>query len=294
MDINNATLAQIHRNLKKSFADGAAAYTPGVNLDFACTTMPSGGRSNLYPFLDANFRGWREWVGPRQIKETEAKGYELVNKPWENSVAIPADVIDDDAASQLPMYGTLVSGMGAGWAELKYTWQLLGLIQNLTAFDGIAFFATTHKYGKNTIANLAGAFDATTFGAAITAAGAWKFADGMPCRTRITHVIHGPSKYAAVWDVLSKEIVSNSSNPNYKRAERVETDLLTGDYANIVIGIDASKPIKPALRQIRMEGDVMMDTDPAVVNKAGKVDVFGRGRGAYGVTFPHLAYAWVG
>ena len=297
MDVNQATLNEVFRNLKKSFADGAAEFKPGVDLSIVCQDVPSTGRSNLYPFLDNNYRGWRLWEGARQAKETAAKQYELINKSYENTVVIPLDDFSDDNASQLAMHGNTVSGVGTGWSELKYTWQLMGLLTNANCFDGTAFFGE-HTYGaganKNTVNNkAAAAFSATTFAAALAAAAAWKWGDGLPTRTQFTHIFFGPASYAAVFDVVGKQfITSGESNPWYNKVKMVECDLFTGDYAGKIILADCGKAIKPALRQIREDGQVIMTRDIEKILFAGKVEVLGYGRGAYGVTFPHLAYGF--
>lgn len=72
----------------------------------------------------------------------------------------------------------------------------------------------------------------------------------------------------------------------------VECDLFTGDYAGLIILADCSKMIKPALRQIREDGQIVQTRDPEKVLESRKVKVLGYGRGAYGVTFPHLAYGF--
>jgi len=297
MDVNNTTLNEVYRNLKKSFADGAAEFKPGVDLSIVCQDMPSAGRSNMYPWLDNNYRGWREWIGAREEKATDGLKYELFNKSFENTVYIPVEDFDDDNAAQLAMHGQTVAGVGSGWAEMKYGWQLMGLLTNAKCFDGTAFFGT-HTYGKGTqtttVTNkAAAAFSATTFAAALAAAAGWKWSDGLPTRTMFTHIFFGPASYAAVFDVVGKQfITSGESNPWYNKVKMVECDLFTGDYANLIILADCGKAIKPALRQIRKEGEIIMTTDREKVLQEGKVKVLGYGRGAYGVTFPHLAYGF--
>lgn len=296
MDINNDTLNQVFRNLKKSFADGAGEFKPGVDLSFAFQDVPSTGRSNFYAWLDSNYRGWRQWEGARDVKETSALQYELVNLPFENTVRIPVTAFEDDNSSQLAMYGDVVKGVGNGWSEMSYTWCLLGLLTNAKCFDGTAFFGT-HTYGtgktKTTVTNkIAGDFDATTFAAARDAAAAWKWPDGLPTRSMFTHVLYGPSKKSTVFNVIGKQLISNDSNVNYNAVKMVECDLFTGDYASLIILVDGSKSIKPALRQIRRPGEVIMTRDPEKVLMSGSVDVLGYGRGAYGVSFPHLAYGF--
>lgn len=297
MDVTQTVLTEVNRNLNKSFNDGAGEFKAGVDLSMICQDVPSTGSKNLYPFLDANYRGWRLWQGARDEKELSAKKYELENATFENTVVIPLDAFSDDNASQLPMFGEAVRGMGNGWSELKYTWQLMGLLTNAACFDGTAFFGT-HTYGegknKTTVANkAAAAFSAVTFAAALAAAAGWKWGDGLPTRTLFTHIFFGPASYAAVFDVVGKQfLTAGESNPWYNNVKMVQCDLFTGDYANLIILADCGKMIKPALRQIREDGKIVMTRDLEKILFERKVKVMGYGRGAYGVTFPHLAYGF--
>lgn len=294
MDITVQTFEQLARNFRKDFQSGTD-FVPGTDLSFLAQDYPSTGNSNVYPWLDANYRGWREWVGSRQAKELSAKGYELFNANWEDTIHVPLSAVEDDNDGNLALYSQRISGMKAGWQEKKYQWGLLGMIENVKCFDGKAFFATDHAYGANSIVNLvAQTFSKTYFEAAMAAAGGWKFADGISCRSLFTHCVFGPSMYATVFGVLGAQRLSGQEdNPNYNRCKMVQTDLLTGDYASYVLLVDGAKNIKPGLRQIRKDGDVLIDTNPATAVRVGYVDALGYARGAYGVTFPHLAYAFI-
>lgn len=297
MDVTQQVLNEVYRNLKKSFADGAGEFKPGVDLSMVCQDVPSTGRSNLYPFLDQNYRGWRLWEGAREEKELSALSYEIKNQTFENTVVIGLDDFNDDNASALPMHGQTVKGVGTGWAELKYTWQLMGLLTNAKCFDGTAYFGA-HTYGSgaktSSINNkAAAAFSVTTFAAALAAAAAWTWPDGIPCRTMFTHIFFGPASYAAVFEVVGKQfITSGESNPWYNKVKMVECDLFTGAYSGLIILADCGKALKPAIRQIREDGQVIMNTDVAKLLEERKVKVLGYGRGAYGTTFPHLAYGF--
>ena len=294
MDISVQTFEQIARNFRADFQSGAD-FVPGVDLSFLGQEYPSTGNSNVYPWLNENYRGWREWVGSRQAKELEAKGYELFNANWEDTIHVPIGVIEDDNDGNLQVYSRRIGGMKAGWQEMKWQWLVLGMLQNVKSFDAKAFFATDHAYGANTIANLAAsAFSKTTFEAAMAAAGGWKFADNISCRTVFSHCVFGPSMYGTVFGVLgAQRLTGQDDNPNYNRCKMVQCDMFTGDYANYVLLVDGMKPIKPGLRQVRRDGDVIIDPNPATAVRNGYVDALGYARGAYGVTFPHLAYAFM-
>lgn len=294
MEITSAVLDQVYRNFRADFASGLD-FKPGVDLSFLSSEMPSGGRSNFYPWLDANFRGWREWIGAREFKKALAKAYEIVNRRWENSVEVPIDVIEDDNESSIKMYSELVRGMANGNQEMLWRFPILGLVENIACFDGLPIFSASHKYGDNAIVNITeNAFTKDLFEAAFAAAAAWKFADGIACRTSFSHVLFGPSMRGTVWDVVGAQRLSNGAdNRNYNRVKMVECNELSGDYASNVYLVDGTGRLKLCVRQIRRAAQIIMDTDPARVLKAGQVDVMGYSRSAYGVTFPHLGYAFV-
>jgi hypothetical protein len=295
MDITVQTFDQLARNFRADFQSGQD-FQPGVDLGFLCQDYPSSGNSNVYPWLDTNYRGWREWVGARAAKTLEAKGYELRNKIWEDTVQVPLSAIEDDNDGNLKIYSQRVGGMKAGWQEKRYQWGLLGMMENVPCFTGKPFFAADHLYGDgNVIANMvANAFSKATFEAAMALAGGWKFADKIPCRSLFTHCVFGPTMYATVFGVLgAQRLNGQEDNPNYGRCKMVQTDLLTGDYANLVLLVDGAKSIKPGLRQVRKDGDVLVDTNPATAVRNGYLDALGYARGAYGVTFPHLAFAFM-
>jgi hypothetical protein len=93
--------------------------------------------------------------------------------------------------------------------------------------------------------------------------------------------------------VLSPQfLTAGESNPWYGKVKMVECDLMTGDDAGKIILADCGKAVKPAIRQIREDGRVIMTRDPEKVLEERGVKVLGYGRGAYGVTFPHLAYGF--
>jgi len=292
MDINRANMTDLFQAFVKSFQAGVDA-TPRVDLSFLFFESPSVTASNLYPWLD-RIPGFREWVGERIYNNVKSKRYEVLNRSFEDSVRMLSDDIADD---QYGLYSPLLQMMGEAWQEKRHELVVDVLVNNPVCFTGKAFFAADHKYGENTIANLtASALSATTFEAAFTAAAAWKFSSNALCKPRFTHLVHGPKLHALAFGIVDAEKVSDGegnlvSNPNFKRAIRVELPEFSGAAENFWCLVDGSRAsIKPIVRQIRKEANVMMDTDPATIERTGFTDIMASGRGEGAPTFPHLIY----
>lgn len=291
MDINAANLAQLKRNYLLDWKNGLG-WKPGVDITFMFRDFPSTTAGNFYAWLD-KFPGFREWVGERVFNNVAGQRYEVLNRHFEDSVSMPMNDIDDD---QYGVYGPMVQMMSENWMELKYYLAIEALLLNPLCFTGKTFFATDHKYGKNTINNKGTvALSKTTFEAAWTAMSTYKFANNELCRAKPTHLVYGPALHATAHGiVVARQITDGDGNlvdnPNYNRAIPVELAEFSGTYANYWMLLDCSRPIKPVARQIRKEASPFMDIDPATVQRLGRYDILADGRAAAAPTFPHLAY----
>lgn len=293
MDINSANLTALQKSYLTAFQQGLS-FVPPVPIDFLFRDFPSTTAANFYAWME-QIPGFREWVGDRQFKNVRSGKFEIVNRDWEDSVSMGRNEIEDD---QYGVYAPLVQMMGEAWTLKKYQLVIAVLTGNTVCFTGKAFFADDHAYGDNTIDNVVtDALSASSFEAAFTAAAGWKFSNGELCRTRFTHLVHGPKLHDTAFNIVDAQFkVSGNSqipNSNFKRVQRVELEDLSGDYDDYWYLVDASKPIKPVARQIRREASPMMDTRPEEVMRTGRFDVMADGRAAAGPTFPHLAYAGI-
>ena len=71
-------------------------------------TVPSTTKSNTYGWL-GKFPGMREWIGERVISDMQSQGYQLINRPFESTVGVDRDDIDDD---NIGIYSPLFTEMG--------------------------------------------------------------------------------------------------------------------------------------------------------------------------------------
>lgn len=293
MDINSANLEALRKTYTTAWQAGVG-FVPPVNIGFMFRDFPSTTAANFYAWME-QIPGFREWVGDRIFKNVRSQKFEIVNRPWEDSVSMGRDEIEDD---QFGVYTPLVQMMGEMWTLLKFQLVLEAFLKNPVCFTGKAFFADNHAYGDQVIGNVVtDALTETSFNAAFLAAAGWKYSNGELCRTRFTHLVHGPKLHATAFHIVDAQTHASGgvavANPNYKRVERVEVEDLAGDYDDWWMLLDCSKPIKPVCRQIRREAAPLIDTRVEQVMRTGRFDVMADGRVATGPTFPHLAYAGI-
>ncbi|EYU13613.1 Mu-like prophage major head subunit gpT family protein [Photorhabdus aegyptia] len=72
------------------------------------TVVPSTTKSNTYGWL-GQFPGMREWIGDRVIKDMQSHGYQIINRPFESTVGVDRDDIEDD---NVGIYSPLFTEMG--------------------------------------------------------------------------------------------------------------------------------------------------------------------------------------
>jgi len=142
-----ANLRTAFQGLYQSAYDSAAVWGPQV-----ATQVPSSTRSNTYGWTE-QLPKMREWIGPRELKNLAAASYVITNKPYELTVSVDRDDIEDD---NLGVYNPLMSEMGRVAAK----WQdelLASALQAGTSalcHDGLALFSTSHLMSGSAQSNL--------------------------------------------------------------------------------------------------------------------------------------------
>lgn len=304
MLINRANMDALFKNIVAGFQNGMAQKPP-VDLSFMTSDFPSTTAANYYPWLEA-IPGFREWIGDRVFQNLRGQKFEVANRDFELSLGIPAKTLEDDTYG---MFVGLTQMVAAGWPIQLYELLVEVVTNQIKAWDGLDFFATTHKYGKNTISNkVTDALSKTSFEAAFTAAAAYKFSNGKPCRTQFTHLLYGQKLEGTVYDLINNQYVvgalatgdtttpyvgGNIQNRNYKKVQAVQIPDFVGDYDDYWVLLDCSGIMKPVLRQTRKTPVVTMTTDPERIAEQGEVKVMADGRAAAAPTFFHLAYAGI-
>jgi phage major head subunit gpT-like protein len=150
MIINHSSLATLRRVYNAAFKNGFSRVTPDWTQ--IATRIPSGSESNIYAFL-GQFPRLREWLGDRQVKDLAAHAYTVTNKPFEATVGVDRDAIEDDTYG---VYSTLMEEMGYSAALHPDEIIFAALAAGITdlCYDGQAFFDTDHPtYDGNTASN---------------------------------------------------------------------------------------------------------------------------------------------
>ena len=140
MVINKFNLSALFTAFKAAFASGFSAAES--NYQKIATVVPSTTGAEEYGWL-GEFPQMREWLGDRVITGITTHGYTIKNKPFELTVGVPRDKIEDD---QYGIYSPMMTHMGKASAE-QPDGLVFGLLKtgNVSlCYDGQNFFDTDH------------------------------------------------------------------------------------------------------------------------------------------------------
>lgn len=150
--INQGNLANLFTGFKAHFNTGFRSSKP--MWDRVATLVPSATKTEDYAWL-GQFPKLREWIGDRQVKNLSAAKYSITNKPFEGTVAVNRDDIEDD---QYGVYAPLFAEMGFGAAihpdELVF--DLLSKAFTTNCYDGQFMVDTDHPVGAGVVSNHGG------------------------------------------------------------------------------------------------------------------------------------------
>lgn len=304
MLLTPANLAFVFYGLDTRFKQGLQKAEPWSEK--IATTVPSTTEENRYAWVGA-IPKMREWIGERQLRNLEARGYVLPNKDYEASLEIPRNKIEDD---QFGIYGN--SAEGLGWAAKVWPDDLViaALKAGTTAlcFDGQPFFNASHpvKFGDSSMGtfsnNLTGtALTAPNFAAARAAMMAYKDENGDALRINPRLLVVPPALEATARQILQAENIAPAGAFGQNAAGGFQTNVMKGTadlhVAQELAGqdttwylMDVSKPIKPLVFQKRKDPQFASLTDPTAENVfKRKTFIYGvDARGNAGYTLPHL------
>jgi phage major head subunit gpT-like protein len=104
--------------------------------------VPSTTSEEQYGWLKA-MTTFREWIGDRVIQNLASSDYTIKNKPWENSVGVDRDNIEDD---KIGIYTPMIQqlGLDAKQHPDQLVFDLLKQGFTRTCYDGQYFFDTDH------------------------------------------------------------------------------------------------------------------------------------------------------
>lgn len=249
MIISNASLAALRTNFSALFQ--AAFDSAPVFHDQLATTVPSTTSINTYGFLD-RIPKMRKWVGPRQIQNLRERAAQIINEPYELTVGVDRDDIEDD---NLGMYPALFKDMGI--QAKKWPDQLVKTAlqsgTSLTGFDGVPFFSNAHPLsGSNQSNNFTGtALNAANYVTVRAAMSSFVGADGEPLGVTPDLLVVPPQLEGTGRTILNADMINNGETNVWKGSARL---LVVPELANeptVAYLFDTTKAIKALVFQQR-------------------------------------------
>ena len=140
MEINAGNLS----GLKTSFSTVFNQHFEAVETTFGkvAMMMPSTTSQNDYRWM-GKLSGMKQWIGQRQIQSLSQYSYVLKNKPFENTIGVDRDDIEDVSYG---VYNPMMADLGQTAAEYpdELVWSLLNAGFATACYDGQNFFDTDH------------------------------------------------------------------------------------------------------------------------------------------------------
>ncbi|NOR70975.1 MAG: hypothetical protein GQ532_14980 [Methylomarinum sp.] len=148
--LNKANLTIIFQAFNTAFKKGLGLHES--QWQRIATLVPSSAKEEKYAWL-GQWPRLRKWIGDRQIKSLSLSDYSIKNEPFEATVAIPKDDIEDDSYG---VYSPLMEEMGSAANDHpdELVFGLLGEGFTKPCFDGQFFFDTDHPVGDASVSNM--------------------------------------------------------------------------------------------------------------------------------------------
>ena len=291
-------------NTSLSLAYQKAYDTTAVWYPEIATEIPSGSTSNTYAWVEKMLK-LRKWVGPRIAHNLKAQSYVLPNEPYEGTVEVDRDDIEDD---NIGVYTAMIMP-GLGEAVRKHPDQLVAqLIKDNTAlaYDGLPLFDHAHLIGES------GTYDndfdllltADNFNTVWSAMVGYQGDDNLPLGVVPSVLYHAPQLKKKALEILNSttivQAVQNVAGTENVGAAAADNQMKGwckpvmieewSDKPNMWVLADCRKPVKPIVYQVRRKATfVARDNpqDPKVFNE--RKFTYGTDyRGAVGITLPFL------
>lgn len=310
MDITPSSLTAYQRTLNFAYATQMES-TPTYWQKVA-TEIPSSSEGNVYPFLSM-IPGLREWTGPRTINNVALRSYTLLNKHWEDTLAIDVNKLKDD---QHGYFAPLVGMLGQQVAEWRDR-ELARVVEAGTTdlcWDGQFFFDTDHPIDPDGITSgvnvnkLVGAgYDIAgnsgdplvAYAAAKAAMALWKREDGLQTGTipNLLMVHPNEEKFAKQVKNALVTLQNGTGSAGVSNVFQGEIEIIINPYLTVTSGkpwylMKTNGPVKPFIWQNRESANLVARTDLNSEN-VFKQRQFEWGvdlRGAAGYSFPGLCF----
>lgn len=294
MIVNQATLQGIYKGFKVIFNKAIQAAKP--LYDRVATVVPSSAKEEEYKWLGKIPR-MREWIGDRVVQNLAAYGYTIKNKPFEATVGVDRDDIEDDS---IGLYYPIVESLGQSAAihpdELIFPLLLAGFTS--LCYDGQYFFDEDHKDGNGPVQSNKGVAVLTvdSYGAARAQQMSLTDDQRRPLGIVGNLLAVPPQLEKSGREILMAERLANGSTNIYKdSAELLVVPALASNPTAWFL-LDTSKPVKPLIFQERKKPEFVAMDNPTDQNVFMKKEflygVDSRDNAGYGLW--QLAYGSTG
>lgn len=303
MIVNKTNLANMFVNIVTSFNNALTNAKPTwskVAMKVQSTTS-----ANDYKWM-STFPALREWIGEKVTKQLSAFSYTITNKPYEGTVEISRDDIEDDNFVGLGVQAKGVGNSAAMWPD-KLVYKALNEGFSKVCYDGQYFFDTDHPViDENGVTkSVSNMFDkplscssnaaaAASFGFARTQMTLLTDDNGEPLDIDANVLLVGPVQRDTANTLMTAEELE-PGKPNIFRGacEVVVSQRIKG---NAWFLLDTTKPILPIIFQERkapvMVSQVSLDSDRVFETATFRFGAEARGNAGYG--FWQLAYGSTG
>lgn len=296
MLVNKTTLTAVFVSIKTIF-NKAFSGAPST-WERTCTKVPSGTGTENYDWIDT-FPKMREWIGDKIIRKLKAHEYSIKNKPFEATIEVKRDDIEDDSTG---LYA--LQAQGAGESAKQWPDELTSELKNnaftQTCYDGQYFYDTDHPVGGTdkfplttisnrgtaALSNATAAAAAASYGAARLAIMSMKDDEGRPLGL-IPDTLEVPPALESVANSLmnNEKLADDTPNP-YKGQCKVELNTrLTSTTAWMLHC--TNRAIKPFIFQVRKEpvfvSQTSMESEDVFMRGSFKFGAEARGNVGFGL-----------
>jgi phage major head subunit gpT-like protein len=154
MIINQGSLAGIFTGFSTVFAQAMASFAAQSLWNRVAMEVPSTTSEENYKWL-GDFPGMKEWIGERVVKDLSAFDYTIRNKPFEATIGVDRDNIEDD---KIGVYTPMIQGLAHSAAVHpdQLVFALLKAGFTTPCFDKQYFFDTDHVVAGASVSNSGG------------------------------------------------------------------------------------------------------------------------------------------
>lgn len=212
MEINNKNMDSLYMvyntAFTKALTDEADKRPNMLQVSDVAILIPSTGGSTQHSWL-GQIKGMTEWIGARQLDSLRVNAITVINRKFEDSLAVPADSIRDDQYGQFtPLAAALGAASNEIWIELTGE----ALANNASWADGNPCFCSGRKLGAGTLTNaVTTAFSKAAVEAGLTAMSGYVLHAGRPAKVRAEILIVGPSNLGAAKQICEADFIAGGA-----------------------------------------------------------------------------------